>query len=238
MNKQAFTLAELLITLTIIGVIAAITIPTLMKKYQQHSDVMQLKQAYSRMKQATDIAISDTGLHPESWLPDNLKNSSLVDKSDYIYTNYIKPYLKTHNYDKNNRTFYDETGVKYTLAWNYSDIGGSWENLASLNINVAKGKKVRGGINSFNMVYNFSNRVYLSRCNQIKNNLPIMMQPCCGGEPEKNLQQYKNYAYRTSYPGCHPIISDISSSTENTSCCGDIIMRSGWKVPDDYPFKW
>ena len=35
-NKSAFTLAEALITLMIIGIIAAITIPSLIKNYKKH----------------------------------------------------------------------------------------------------------------------------------------------------------------------------------------------------------
>ena len=47
MNKRAFTLAEVLLTLTIIGVIAALTIPNLMKKYENHVLLTQLKNWYS-----------------------------------------------------------------------------------------------------------------------------------------------------------------------------------------------
>ena len=41
--RRAFTLAEVLITLGIIGVVSAITIPGLMTKYQQIRDVNRLK---------------------------------------------------------------------------------------------------------------------------------------------------------------------------------------------------
>ena len=45
--KNGFTLAEVLITLVIIGVIAAMTIPTLVTKYQKEQTVNQLKQVFS-----------------------------------------------------------------------------------------------------------------------------------------------------------------------------------------------
>ena len=48
-KKKAFTLAEVLITLTIIGVIAAITIPNLYSKYQKHVWVTQLHKCYNRI---------------------------------------------------------------------------------------------------------------------------------------------------------------------------------------------
>lgn len=50
--EKAFTLAEVLITLVIIGVIAAMTIPTLMKNTQKQEFVTGLKKANSTLQQA------------------------------------------------------------------------------------------------------------------------------------------------------------------------------------------
>ena len=52
LKKSAFTLAETLITLTIIGVIAALTIPSLISEYQKHTYVVGLKKAYSQLQNA------------------------------------------------------------------------------------------------------------------------------------------------------------------------------------------
>ena len=49
--KKAFTLAEVLITLGIIGVVAAITIPGLITKYQKLATVVKLKKVYSQLNQ-------------------------------------------------------------------------------------------------------------------------------------------------------------------------------------------
>jgi prepilin-type N-terminal cleavage/methylation domain-containing protein len=54
MKKFAFTLAEVLISLVIIGVIAAITVPTLMQKYQEQALKSALKKNYSVLKSALD----------------------------------------------------------------------------------------------------------------------------------------------------------------------------------------
>ncbi len=51
----AFTLAETLITLTIIGVVAALTIPTLMNKYTKHTYVVGLKKAYAQLQHAVKM---------------------------------------------------------------------------------------------------------------------------------------------------------------------------------------
>ena len=50
--KFGFTLAEVLITLVIIGVIAAITIPPLMNKTNEQYTVVAVKKAYFILSQA------------------------------------------------------------------------------------------------------------------------------------------------------------------------------------------
>jgi len=50
--KSAFTLAEVLITLVIIGVVAALTIPTAINKYKEQEYKSQFKKAYSTITQA------------------------------------------------------------------------------------------------------------------------------------------------------------------------------------------
>ena len=53
-TKNAFTLAEVLITLVIIGVVAALTIPTLIKKTEEREFKAALKKNYSVLKQVFD----------------------------------------------------------------------------------------------------------------------------------------------------------------------------------------
>ena len=59
--KSAFTLAEVLITLVIIGVIAAMTIPTLINKTNKQEYVSKLKKAYSTLAQVTNRIIAEEG---------------------------------------------------------------------------------------------------------------------------------------------------------------------------------
>jgi len=61
MKNKAFTLAETLITLTIIGVVAALTIPTLMRKYQEKQTVTGVKAAYSLLSNAIKLAETENG---------------------------------------------------------------------------------------------------------------------------------------------------------------------------------
>lgn len=60
-NKAAFTLAEVLITLVIIGIIAAITVPSLINKTNNQETVSKLEKAYSTLAQATNSIIAEEG---------------------------------------------------------------------------------------------------------------------------------------------------------------------------------
>ena len=56
-----FTLAEVLITLVIIGVIAALTVPALIQNTQKQEYVSALKKAYSTLSQATQAIMAEEG---------------------------------------------------------------------------------------------------------------------------------------------------------------------------------
>ena len=52
--RKAFTLAEVLITLGVIGLVAAMTLPSLIGNYQKKEPVVRLKVAYSLLNQAIE----------------------------------------------------------------------------------------------------------------------------------------------------------------------------------------
>jgi len=64
--KKGFTLAEVLITLGIIGVVAALTMPSLIAKYKEKATVVKVKKAYSVLSQAYTRALNDYG-QPADW---------------------------------------------------------------------------------------------------------------------------------------------------------------------------
>ena len=59
--KGGFTLAEVLITLVIIGVIGALTVPALIQNTQKQEYVSALKKAYSTLSQVTQQIIAEEG---------------------------------------------------------------------------------------------------------------------------------------------------------------------------------
>ena len=65
-KKQAFTLAETLITLGIIGIVAAMTMPALIANYQKKELLTRIKKTYSTFTNAVNLALAEAGT------PDNI----------------------------------------------------------------------------------------------------------------------------------------------------------------------
>ena len=87
--KHAFTLSEILITLGIIGVVAAMTIPTVVNKYQERVIVSKVKKVYSVINQAFLLSVKDNG-YANEWNVENTTGTSSVNQ----LVSYLKPYMK------------------------------------------------------------------------------------------------------------------------------------------------
>ncbi len=74
-KNNGFTLAEVLITLGIIGVVAAMTLPTLVQNQQKRSLEVATQKFYSTMSQAVKKYMADEGV-------DDLRNTPLTDMSE------------------------------------------------------------------------------------------------------------------------------------------------------------
>ena len=101
-QKAAFTLAEVLITLGIIGVVAAMTLPTLVQKNQEREYVTKLKKFNTVMNQAFEMAKLEHG-DIENWglnvagmnaEPTDEEKETGNNSVNRLF-NIITPYLKT-----------------------------------------------------------------------------------------------------------------------------------------------
>ena len=92
LNRQrrfGFTLAEVLVTLGIIGVVSAMTVPSLMQNYQRQSYVAQLHKVYNELSQSlvryqTDknaVNLREAGLNNHDALSDFVKSTFKVVKN-------------------------------------------------------------------------------------------------------------------------------------------------------------
>ena len=92
----AFTLAEVLITLGIIGVVAALTLPTLIGNYQKQALATQTRKFYSMMSQAVKQYMADEGVDDLRNTPlasDNYEDTASPEAIESI-RNFVTKYLK------------------------------------------------------------------------------------------------------------------------------------------------
>ena len=88
-RRFGFTLAEVLVTLGIIGVVSAMTVPSLMQNYQRQSYVAQLHKVYNELSQSlvryqTDknaVNLREAGLNNHDALSDFVKSTFKVVKN-------------------------------------------------------------------------------------------------------------------------------------------------------------
>ncbi len=114
MEKNGFTLAEVLITLAIIGVVAALTIPTVVRNYRASQYLNSLKSAYSILSNAVNTANAQEGIvasydtyADREFKPVLMKylkvikdcgnNSCLTSDEDYNNANEYKNYAKNNS---------------------------------------------------------------------------------------------------------------------------------------------
>lgn len=89
MKKNAFTLAETLVTLAIIGMVAAMTIPPLVNSYNKTVNQVKLRKVYAILAQIAQRAVAEYG---DMTYLDFYDGSS--DKVQEWYLTYFKPNLK------------------------------------------------------------------------------------------------------------------------------------------------
>ena len=91
MNKEAFTLAEVLITLGIIGIVAAMTLPALTAKYQEKVLLTQVKKSYSTILNALSAYKAKNEVSDVSSLFDtsNNHNQTLEKFAKYFKTSEV-----------------------------------------------------------------------------------------------------------------------------------------------------
>ena len=246
-RANAFTLAEVLITLGIIGVVAAVTMPTLITKYQKKQTVTQLKKAYAELSQALQIAQKDLGMM-EDWDFANFPTSA--DRVQYFYDNVLKPNLKIVKYcapssndcwaDVNYKLTGDEarhtfnglggrnsfiTASGYSVYyWLHADGTGGW---FFVDLNGAKRPNILGkDIFVFQIFSTKNTRVGLH-----PNGLYYQ-------DSENNMVPTTRDAVISGNYPTGPADGSCSKTGIGSQgyYCAALIMLDGWEIKDDYPW--
>lgn len=98
---KGFTLAEVLVTIGIIGIVAAMTLPSVITNYQKKQTVIQLKKVYSILNQAIELSEIDN---------ENIKYWNFEQGSADFFNMYLRPYMNTINSTTRGKT----SSIQYT----------------------------------------------------------------------------------------------------------------------------
>lgn len=231
-RKIAFTLAELLITLGIIGVVAAMTLPTLIQNYKKHEVETKLAKFYTTINQS--IRMSET-VNGDKIYWDDLPNGFESDANGEIdmtksktlawYNKYLAPYLKTVKVETNS----DGAVLAYFSDGSLSLMWGNYILFFPKSSDYPKDFSRSGG----------NENSYLTKLGNTKL-FQFTFHPSYttynrygkGVEPYNvNWDGSDVEALKTSlWNGCY--------STYIKSYCAKLIQLNGWKIPKDYPYKF
>jgi prepilin-type N-terminal cleavage/methylation domain-containing protein len=225
--RKAFTLAEVLITLGIIGVVAAITLPTLIQNYKKQVYVNQLKKSVSTIEQGLKKMIADEGVDNLMQVPElehclwSVENhpyymkyfKAVVVKPDSLYPDgyyYINGEHQDYWWlfgDSANDSFYFNDGSLVSFAINTTN-NGIYAGYVFIDINGDKKlpNKLGRDMFYFAVLYN--------------GNLTPMYADIGG-----NSDYWRK---STIYCGT-PDSSTIPANTEGNGCAARII-ENGWKM--------
>ncbi len=222
-----FTLAEVLITLGIIGIFAAMNMPMLIGKYQKQVTVSKLKQVYSVLNQALERSEVDHEAY--KYWPIGFEMGA-----EEYFNLYWKPYLKVSHICQT----YKDCGYKSNMPW--ISLDGS---KVALSL-VAPGARttflmedgiliimmVAGGRGASGDVLSRNDSVYVDingpgKPNKIGRDVFVLLKT-----DEKGYKGFMPYGYGRRD------INQLCSRNHMGLTCLAKIMADGWTIKDDYPW--
>ena len=228
--KKGFTLAEVLITLGIIGIVAALTLPTVITNYKKKEASARLKKFYSGILQAIKMSEMEYGVitnwtreggtqRDEDGNVDFDKNGKIT--NDFFIT-YLAPYFKYTSVKQGKNAVID--GDKETPASNTKvyladgSIIDIWNGSCfdiNFDINGEKKPNVKGkDIFVFLICFDNSQRKVL-----------------CGNEKSAFC------SYGVGVVNTREKALELCKNEINHNYCSRLLEMDNWEFKKDYPFK-
>lgn len=225
MKKVGFTLAEVLITLGIIGVVAAMTIPTLITNHQKKQTATKLVKAISTLNQLIRLSENENGEF-STW-------EKLKDQEEFI-NKYIRPYtkiMKTCNPIQN-------CGYKTGTLWKYMNNSIGFYSDPNYG-----GRTPFLGIDGIIYTFGYIN----TDLGEISGDNNIIIIIDINGKDNPNQfgkdiffflrDEVSNSIIPYGAELGHETIKQDCSKTGRGLYCSAWIRENGWAIPVDYPFK-
>lgn len=242
MDNKAFTLAEVLITLGIIGVVAAMTLPVLMQKQQKKVFLTQAKVVYNLLNNALENAKVNYGTDIDNW--EFLDTGSNLEKSMFFAEKYLIPNLKVVEYCKKETNTpacshkigsYDYTGADFTSFKPQSNYGTTLVLNNSAIVSIQVGTLSGYTKNRVRILYDVNG---IKGPNFLGKDAFIIELGGRQGGGDKN--KFLPYGYIKDKP-CSYYQNGFQANLTCTKdhgrgACLAYIMCNGWDMPDDYPW--
>ena len=241
-NKKGFTLAEVLITLGIIGVVAALTLPVLIQNYQKKATATSVKKAYSELNQIIESAKADYG-DPSGW-----SYYEQANLAEWVQT-YIEPYVKVVGHKScgtNERCF----GLALPFPLQYAK-PGSVNTTVGQYVVLKTGDSIAYGFFRYDGVYEPVTRVKVYIRNPKKYAFvgkDVFTFIFDRRESNPSFRPYVPHDYNvpkynydrasilgTGWGACNPKASGGGYWGAGDACSG-LIMLDNWEIKPDYPW--
>ena len=206
-DRFGFTLAEVLIALGIIGIVAAMTLPSLIEKHQKRVTAERLKKMYTTLRTAIDLAELDNG-ERENW--------SFADYNEgkEFYATQILPHMNCIKIVNNGNLpscyFADGSYILGSVLQPYGLLEVLFYPFSSKNYTSGKAK---GAGKRYRLYYS-------TYVNQRFESIQFF----------GNVNKYTRDYLLNSGP------SGFSCKGGDPRSCFYIIMRDNWEIKDDYPW--
>lgn len=225
---KGFILAEVLITLGIIGIIAAMTLPVITQEYRQKVLETGLAKFYTTINQAFKASELENG-EQRYW--------EFSDNSCAFYKKYLNKYLKTIRYECG---YYNKVGDQGYSKMNDERFVGIYLpsgdmavfSYGRVFIYIVKAQKhygaytalMSGGPTDKKQLYGTELFVFEMRATGIDDDNKFKYDTKTGVEPFNGLKKYSNQEI-------------LNQCINNRTSCAELIRRNGWKIPKNYPFQ-
>ena len=211
-SSLAFTLAEVLITLGIIGVVAALTIPGFIYNHKKRVVETRLKKFYTTFNQAIILSENDNGEIANWEDPDLL----LPNASEDWYNKYLAKYI--------NATSVEREKYDYTVWVKLADGSAFGIRFASQNVSTNFG------------IYFYPYASDVEKC--VKST--VQLAECTGTKyfnfhlTKTRLQPYGGLGRSRS-----ELLNSCGSKIPGyRNFCTALIIYDGWKINKDYPLRF
>ena len=240
--KKGFTLAEVLITLGVIGVVAAMTLPTLIQNYKKHIVETRLAKFYTTINQAIQMSETVNG-DKKYW--DSIGSGFEKDEEDNPdyskpeamawFEKYLKPYLKyakletfNHKNTQGMVMVYFEDGSMLSFAgtgWEFYPDAKNFKPVTDDNDIIRRDNSISGQI-YFGFLFSPNNTDPNNKYHYNKGVEPYLHKWDGSLDGQNGLKTSQYFGCKEEMP------------IHGRAYCAALIMRNGWKIPDDYPLKF